>query len=648
MSDDLRVRRGERLELLTEPLDGEALTAATAPRERAADGSLVASARVLSPNGLRKLPENAPWQDEAWHYYDTQPEVRFGVGWLANALSRCRVMAAHRGEAGDEPAAIVEQLDDGEQGGVVDVEPLSAIEQAAFDLMQQLAGGTTGQSQMLADFGVHLSVPGRGYLVGEPGGSEDGLVKAPDTWQVVSSDELGLVQIAGGKRYTLKEGEEKRDVRILSADALAVQVWRPHRRWHYQADSPMRASLGVLRDVELLSQHIKASATSRLAGAGLLVLPKSLTFPVSDKERNPTSSFMVELLDAMITPLSDPGAPSAVVPLPIQVPDDLVDKIHHLKFSTPFDDHVLELRTDAIKRFAAGMDLPAEIVLGLADSNHWTAWQIDESALKLHVEPMLEAICDGLTVGYLRPALQVLAAQGAFAAAEIDDLIVWYDTSELTVRPDRSADAVLVYDRQGINVQALRRETGFDEADAPDEDELKRALLIDLVKGAPSLAPLILPALGIEVEFPSDVEPLPSPNGAPVLPSTGDDAPADGPPEQPDDAAAEAALVAACDALVWRALERGGAKLGTAAQRFGVQATCTSWCDMHTCVPEELRVANVDTMLTGAWDRVPVIADRYDVDPHSLSSVLDDFTRALVLAGRPYDVDELTDALGAV
>ena len=49
---------------------------------------------------------------------------------------------------------------------------------------------------------------------------------------------------------------------------------------------------------------------------------------------------------------------------------------------------------------------------------------------------------------------------------------MWYDPSEIVQRPDKSDDAVLLYDRMELNGSALRRETGFSEADAPTESEL--------------------------------------------------------------------------------------------------------------------------------------------------------------------------------
>jgi hypothetical protein len=40
------------------------------------------------------------------------------------------------------------------------------------------------------------------------------------------------------------------------------------------------------------------------------------------------------------------------------------------------------LRREAVERLAIGLDMPPEVLLGLGDSNHWSAWQVDEQTWK--------------------------------------------------------------------------------------------------------------------------------------------------------------------------------------------------------------------------------------------------------------------------
>lgn len=625
---------------------------------------LVSSAAIVTARSLDRVPKPEAWQEDAWAFYDAVGEVRQATGWLANAMSRCRLVAARKGRGGDEPAPIVVPEEGATAADGQSLERPSRAEELAADLVERLAGGTEGQAQLLADFAVPLSVPGVAWLIGEPSGVDptqaeaaarlrpDGRAPAdgPEAWQVFSEEEVGKTPAPVGEetepRLTVRTGEGRDDVRVLSADALAVRVWRPHRRWHYKADSPMRAVLGPLRRLALFADHLEASGVSRLAGAGLVILPEEMVFASSEKNRDAADPFIADLIDVMTTAIRDRDNAAAVVPLVIRVKGDLIEKIKHLTFATPFSAEVDVYIDKELRRFATGMDLPAEIVLGLGEANHWTAWQIEESGLKLHVEPMLEAVCSALTTGFLRPAL---AAEG-ISADEAADLVVWFDTSELTVRPDRSGDFKDAYRDSVVGARAYRREIGAGEDDAPDEEELKRSVLLKVIEGAPTLAPVLLKELGIEVDLP-DV--LPAGSGA--APEDVDEEGASGPPdtqgEPPpppgEDAAVEAALLAAGDQLVYRALERAGARLGNATRSAGIRYTGPHHL-AHTALPEDVRATCLADggLLDGAWDRVPELASRYRVEPEALRQALDDYTRGLLASGWPHEFDGLRRALG--
>src|SRR6185436_20091701 len=87
------------------------------------------------------------------------------------------------------------------------------------------------------------------------------------------------------------------------------------------------------------------------------------------------------------------------------VPTEALGKNEHLKFWSELDDAVVEMRDAAIKRLALGMDVPPEVLLGVADANHWNAWLSEESAVKAHLEPKLSVLAYAFTEQYLRPSL---------------------------------------------------------------------------------------------------------------------------------------------------------------------------------------------------------------------------------------------------
>jgi hypothetical protein len=218
--------------------------------------------------------------------------------------------------------------------------------------------------------------------------------------------------------------------------------------------------------------------------------------------------------------------------------------------------------------------------------------------------------------------------------------MVWYDTTDLTTRPDRSTDAWGAYDRIELSGQAARRESGLSEDDAPDPDEVRARRLWELAKANPDMAPTFLDMIDAGGDG-SGLPDLPAAPGTPEPPD--DDAPVE--PEETD----EPALLAACDGLVYRALERAGGRLRSAAGRKVNGGPAAIACDdpvvLHTTI-RATEYATLDSLLAGAWDRCDTIGPRYAVDGAALAATLDSYARALLATGHAHDSDRLADALG--
>ena len=458
--------------------------------------SLVAAAEVATSRGVTRKIQSVgllDWQERAWEYYDTVGEFRFGISWQANALSRVNLVAARPpATVGDEPVAI-DPLDP----------EITPAEKRAIELVQVIAGGASGQGQLLHEFGQHLGVAGFGWLVAEPD-LEDQDADEYQTWNVLSQDTVRITERPNQDPIIeIKTGASKGGSsdawRKVHPNALVVKVWRKHPRRPWEPDAPVRAVLSILEQLDLLSAHITASGRSRLAGAGILKIPSEAEFPPpppkegDDPSTEPQDGFdyFVENLTEMMTvPIQNRDSAAAIVPLVVTIPGEWADKMDHVTFATPFDEKVTELQGEAIKRLALGLDMPPEVLTGMSGVNHWTAWQVEETAITLHVEPNAETVCNGLTEGWLRIALD---AEGL----DPDTAIVWYDTGDLTTPPDKSGSATLAYDRLQLSEGSYRRELGFNEEDKPTDEEFKQRVLLDAAKGAPTLAPTMLAAAGI-------------------------------------------------------------------------------------------------------------------------------------------------------
>lgn len=413
---------------------------------------VTAAATPIKEPRTELIRNTETWQNEAWGFYDDLGEFRYGVDWTSAMLSRIRLYAARLEPGADEP--------------------IRAEAGTAVDLMTTLGGGVAGQAQLMAGFGAQLAVPGEGYLVGET-------VNGVEKWAVRSTDE---VRAARGHFEVIDENTASNGTqwRPLGADSLVTRVWRPHKRFHYMADSPARAARRKMRELELINRYITSQFLSRLASAGVMLLPDEITFPVREEFADAPDPFVAEWIEIAAEAIRTPGTAAAVVPIPIKVPAEYVDKIKHIDFTLQLDEKILDKRDSAIKGLATMLNMPAEVLLGMGDVNHWGQWMLEESALKTHIAPDAELICMAVTQGYLQPRLQ------ASGVEDWASWVVWYDMSELALRPDRSDDAFQLYDRLEINGAALRRETGFDEADKPTADELKEQGLKVIIKTLPS------------------------------------------------------------------------------------------------------------------------------------------------------------------
>lgn len=400
------------------------------------------------------LPKYESWQKEGWAFWDELGEFRFAIEWKSEMISRIRLRAGQVKPDQDEP----EILDKG----------------PAVDLLAELGGGPTGQPEMLGTIATQFNVAGDSYLIGEE--KRPGL----NDWIVRSADEFRLKSKATGSRPAVYEMiDDDASIggtpvwRELKPQSLIVRIWRPHKRKRYLADSPVRAMRGAMRELELINRRIVAQLLSRLASAGMIAMPSEISFPTARELNDEEDEFVVLWIETAKEAIAEPGSAAACIPMPIRAPAELIDKIKHFDFTLKDDEGLIAKRESAIRRLATQIDVPAEVLLGMGDINHWGQWMIEESAIKTHIATDMELICGALTKGYLQPMLK---------AKGIDDpsLVVWYDASELTIRPDRSQNAKDARERHAITDKAFRRELGFDEADAPTEDELYEMVLHDL------------------------------------------------------------------------------------------------------------------------------------------------------------------------
>ncbi|MGX1514023.1 hypothetical protein [Streptomyces collinus] len=575
---------------------------------------LTAAAARYTARRVRTKPVDSAWQERAWSFYDTTPEVRFAASWTANAMGGALLYAGYRAD-----------------DGTIDRAPDNHL---AAELVAQVAGGPDGQAQLLGDAGPHLTVAGEFWIIIRPRPEDSSTPAAPDDaegsdeeWHVLSvrevrKDSNKLVAEVDGVEIEIPGYDESNP----DPDApVAIRVWESHPRRKLEADSPVRASIDLLEELQLLNAAVAAIARSRITGRGIVIIPKGTRFPSTPTQGDAEDDLIETLITVAETAIKEPDSAAATVPIILEVPPEMVGKIQRLTFESDFDELALKLREEAIRRFATGLEIPAEILLGMGGVNHWGQWALTSEAIRLGIEPKLAAVSHALTTQWLRPMLEAEGVQ------DWHRYMVWYDTSPLRVRTNRSETALKLYELGAISAAALRRETGFDETDAPTAAEQAARERQRQQPGE---------------ERPSEGRPLPVEESE-APPET---LPASLPAVAAAAGAGRDGLLAAADGLIWHALTAAGRKLERTpacprSQRY--QAREVPAAELHTRLTVEAPQVDQWKLLDGAWGRVPEIAVRYGLDADCLTAALDNYCRELIAAGIVHAFDVVPSALSS-
>ncbi len=576
-----------------------------------------AATRIITRKGA-KGGTGSGKQTIAWDLFESVPEVGTYGDWVSNAMSGATLFAGKRGPDGT-------------------VEPMPDSSRAA-QLVASMAGGPDGQSMMLGDFGTNLAVAGEAWLVIVPDPDADSY--ADDKWYVLSTEEVKPQR--GKFKVTIDNVE--RDIPEYDPDKpqdpdapVCIRFWKqsPRRRW--EATSPVIRAIVVLEELRLLNAAVAAIARSRITGRGVLLVPAGTRFPGAQNQVGKDDSLLDTFIEVASTAIREPESAAATVPIVLEIPGDLITGVKWLQFGSEFDALAMQLRDEAIRRFATGADVPAEVLLGLGDASHWGAWALTAEALRMGAEPRLGLVCHSLTTEWLRPLLT------DEDDPEADEILVWYDTSGLRSSSNKGASALEAFKEGLISDNAARRELGFTDADAPatiDGEVVSdttvtegNELPVDETQAPP--AQVALAASGKDTEYADAVKRATSMS---LLGEASDEV---------KDSAYAAALTAAVDGLVYSALV-------TAGQRIMRTPLCprpdrgparTLTAAVHTRHPASAAEVTSYKLLDGAWSRADEIARRYGVDGLALAAALDDYAIALLTAGEPHTFDNVTRML---
>jgi hypothetical protein len=466
----------QRLQRQEKPVAHRALTAAAMPI------NLTSKTEARRMRVLRQ-----GWQSDACSYIDAIPELSFAYRFLAHASSRMQYYPAILNpEEPDGPPIRIEEYPD---------IPPSVVE-AATQAMATLGTGRQAITPMQQAMSYHFGGPGECFFVGQ---------RDPDTnlpvWTIRSIDEFMIFD----DTYKLREVPLDPQgtlgwIPLDPATTYAARMWIPWYRYQKLATSPMRALLDVSEELLLLSRDVRSTARSRLAGGGILKIPEGLRMaPINEDDDDPESeAWFGRFAEAMMTPISDDGVASAVVPIGISGDPESLAQLDHLIIDRPYSALAIELRAEAIGRIATGLDVPREVLEGMSDPNHWGAWLVSDDTFRHHIEPQVITQVDAMSAAYLRTSMLAAGVQQFW----VDRACIWYDPVDLISKPDPMANAVLLHDRFAISNMALREAGGFKESDQPGALEIEFRMLQKTRTFPPNMVEAIFHKVDPELAFP--------------------------------------------------------------------------------------------------------------------------------------------------
>jgi hypothetical protein len=426
----------------------------------------------------------AEWQVAAWRFFETIGEIHYAFNLVGQVCSRVRLYPAIVASPNEVPVHVDTWLESlGDKGntdrsrGVVD-KAKALVE----DLVENTPGRTSG---LMRTFAMNFGVPGEVYLAQD---------KENEQWLPLSSEELA----SQGNRWRVRRSRGGQSTRgaggadiWLPGDAWVARLWRSHPRWGDEPDSSMLGVLDQCEQLTLLDQAMRNMAR-RAMNAGLVFLPEGITAYASADDETIADAIAASALQAV----ESEAALSTVTPRVVTGPAELGEKIKRIPLTDAVDPNVSAAAQRLLERILQGVDIPKDVVKGLADVKYANAIVIDDNLYRAHIEPLILLIVDTLTSVYLRPLLMKDVSPQEKGIA--DRIVLWADTSSIVTRPDKSQAANEGYDKHLLSGEAWRRARGFSETDAPQPDELVRRLAMEKAPIPPEMASVMLASLDPE------------------------------------------------------------------------------------------------------------------------------------------------------
>jgi hypothetical protein len=321
---------------------------------------------------------------------------------------------------------------------------------------------TTQQARVLSRIGWDIAVNGQNVDESDPEMAEE-MMKAAfgKNFRDLSRQMALHLQVAGAYRFVRVDDKwhvlgmplDYRGKELVKRADVDILVENPDPREATRMDSPVLACMDVARELLLTRAQARAAARNRTAQLGLLLYPLEVA-------GGNTKAFEKKLARAMAAPIENEMSASSVVPNMVGMQADYIEKWKTLDLSGDIDEKLHERINRLVHQIAVILDSPMELLEGMGDTNHWTAWAVQEDNWRAHVEPMASLVAEGFALAF---------AQAADIDPEAIDIVP--DPAPLLERRPALSDIKDAHAARVINDDFYRDALGADEADAPDPSD---------------------------------------------------------------------------------------------------------------------------------------------------------------------------------
>lgn len=480
---------------------------------------------------------------------------------MRNACSRVSLRLAVYPDDDTDPIVLTTA---GERGLIDGIEPEGqaereyepvislALADAASELLARMLDGQEREGALLGGWGAKSFVIGDAYLVGweetltleeidSTATRDPNAPGAPDTsitrevWTVLSPGSLvrNDTPQPGDSRLSIRGYSGSKDLRALPDNARVFRIWRPNEEWPDMADSLVRGVLLECEELYALGRSIKAVALSRLSAPIVVIANEFSTgadIPTHEDSENPDEDpVTAAYYEHVSTPVNDTASVSSIAGLVLRAPLDVLgngqaslkDAIFTVDATRKIDDKTVDRCAYLIGRIRAGLEFPTELYDGAGSVNHWGMWEINDNIYREFVQPTVREFSDQIVGKILRPRL---VASG-YDPDEVARLTLVDDATGLIARPNRGSNVKDAHTAGVIGDAPAREAWGFDDGDAPTDEEIERRLILARGPVTPDMVAAWVNQMiaAPPLPAPADATPLP-PAPVPIgpAPSNGD------------------------------------------------------------------------------------------------------------------------------